>query len=163
VNQARDSTSSGRYKRPESVVVVVYTTAGETLLLERLQPVFWQSVTGSLEWPNETPEHAAHREVYEETGIESAAGWIDWKISRYFPILSAYRDRFAPGTRVNQEHMFSLQLPEPRPVNLMREEHSGNEWLPLTTGRDRVWSWTNRAALDQVAALRARERIDVTS
>nr|AIF19330.1 NUDIX hydrolase (ntpA, nudB) [uncultured marine group II/III euryarchaeote KM3_86_F07] len=136
-------------------MVVVYTAVGETLLLERLRPVFWQSVTGSLEWHNETSEDAARREVYEETGIESAAGWVDWKISRYFPILPAYQDRFAPGTRVNQEHMFSLQLPEPCSVKLMREEHSDSEWLPLTKGRDRVWSWTNRAALDQVAALRA--------
>ena len=143
--------------------MVVFTVTGETLLLERLRPAFWQSVTGSLERPNETPEDAARREVYEETGIESAAGWFDWKISRYFQILSAYRDRFAPGARVNHEHMFSLQLPEPCPVNLMREEHSRSEWLPLTQSRDRVWSWTNRAALDQVAALRARERIVVTS
>ena len=143
-------------------MVVVYTAAGETLLLERLQPVFWQSVTGSLEWPNETSEDAARREVYEETGIEAAAGWIDWKISRYFPILSAYRSRFAPGTRVNQEHMFSLELPESCPVSLMWEEHRDSEWLPMTKGRDRVWSWANRAALDQVAALRARERTDAT-
>ena len=143
--------------------MVVFTAAGETLLLERLRPAFWQSVTGSLEWPSETPEEAARREVYEETGIEAVAGWFDWKISRYFQILPAYRDRFAPGTRVNHEHMFSLQLPEPRSVNLMREEHRGSEWLPLTKSRDRVWSWTNRAALDQVAALRARERTDATS
>ena len=70
MNQAGDGTSFSRHKRPESVVVVVYTKAGETLLLERLQPVFWQSVTGSLEWPDEPPEDAAHREVYEETGME---------------------------------------------------------------------------------------------
>jgi dATP pyrophosphohydrolase len=162
VNQAGGK-PSGRYKRPESVLVVVYTEAGETLLLERLQPVFWQSVTGSLEWPKESPGDAARREVYEETGIESSVGWIDWKISRYFPILSAYRTRFAPGTQVNQEHMFSLQLPGPSPVNLMREEHSDSAWLPLTKGRNRVWSWTNRAALDQVVALRARERTDAKS
>ena len=137
--------------------MVIFTAGGETLLLDRLRPAFWQSVTGSLEWPSETPEDAARREVYEETGIESAAGWFDWKISRYFQILSAYRDRFAPGTRVNHEHMFSLQLPEPRTVNLMGKEHSDSVWLPLAKGRNKVWSWTNRAALDQVAAVRARE------
>ena len=137
--------------------------AGETLLLERLRPAFWQSVTGSLEWPSETPEDAARREVYEETGIESAVGWFDWKISRFFQVLSAYRDRFAPNDQVNHEHMFSLQLPETCPVKLMREEHSDSEWLPLAQSRDKVWSWTNRAALDQVTALRVRERIDVTS
>ena len=143
--------------------MVVFTVAGETLLLERLRPVFWQSVTGSLEWPNETPQDAARREVYEETGIESAVGWFDWKISRYFQILPEYRGHFVPGTRVNHEHMFSLQLPEPRTVSLMREEHSYSEWLPLTKGRDRVWSWTNRAALDQVAALQLRDRTDASS
>ena len=130
--------------------------------IDPFKPAWWEIPGGGIGW-GEDSATAAARELYEETGIEAAAGWIDWKICRYFPILSAYRDRFAPGTRVNQEHMFSLQLPEPRPVKLMREEHSDSEWLSLTKGRDRVWSWTNRAALDQVAALRARETTDATS
>jgi len=58
-------------KRPESVLVVVYTRAGEVLMLRRTSPRgFWQSVTGSLEW-GELPAHAAARELYEETGLRA--------------------------------------------------------------------------------------------
>ncbi|MCW8948496.1 MAG: NUDIX domain-containing protein, partial [Sedimenticola sp.] len=40
-----------RYKRPESVLVVIYTDQGEVLMLNRTRPKgFWQSVTGSLKW-----------------------------------------------------------------------------------------------------------------
>ncbi|MGD8932832.1 MAG: NUDIX domain-containing protein, partial [Chromatiales bacterium] len=49
------------YKRPESVLVVVYTAGGEVLLLRRTRPRdFWQSVTGSLHW-GESPRQAARR------------------------------------------------------------------------------------------------------
>ena len=149
-------TSFTRYKRAESVVVVVYTAAGETLLLKRLRPVFWQSITGSLEWPDETPADAARREVREETGIDATDGWTDWKVSRYFPILPEYQDQFVPGTRMNEEHMFSLEIPHRCPVTLMVDEHSDSCWLSLMDGRSLVWSWTNRAALDQVVGSWAR-------
>ncbi|MGW8310783.1 MAG: NUDIX domain-containing protein, partial [Thiogranum sp.] len=44
------------YKRPESVLVVIYTASGEVLMLERQQPAgYWQSVTGSLEWGEDAP------------------------------------------------------------------------------------------------------------
>ena len=44
-------TTDRRFKRPESVLVVIYTRSRECLLLERTQPSgFWQSVTGSLRW-----------------------------------------------------------------------------------------------------------------
>src|SRR5487761_2169482 len=57
------------YRRPESVLVVIYDAADEFLLIERCKPAgFWQSVTGSLEW-GEMPDDAARREVIEETGI----------------------------------------------------------------------------------------------
>ena len=51
------------YRRPESVLIVIYTDGGEFLLLERRRPPgFWQSVTGSLEW-GEFADSAARREV----------------------------------------------------------------------------------------------------
>ena len=57
------------FRRPESVLIVIYTTGGEFLLMERRKPPgFWQSVTGSLEW-GETADEAARRELIEETGI----------------------------------------------------------------------------------------------
>ena len=58
------------YKLPVSVLVVVHTAELEVLLLERaMRPGYWQSVTGSLDWPDEPPAAAAAREVLEETGI----------------------------------------------------------------------------------------------
>ena len=57
-------------KIPESVLVVIHTTDGQVLLLERAdRPGFWQSVTGSLDAPDEAPCAAARREVQEETGL----------------------------------------------------------------------------------------------
>ena len=58
------------FRRPESVLIVIYTAGGEFLLLERRKPPgFWQSVTGSLEW-GETIDAAASRELKEETGYD---------------------------------------------------------------------------------------------
>ncbi|HEU4924249.1 MAG TPA: NUDIX domain-containing protein, partial [Burkholderiales bacterium] len=70
-------------KLPLSVLVVVHTAAMEVLLLERAaRPGFWQSVTGSLDRPDEAPAAAAEREVREETGIELASGRLTgWNVA----------------------------------------------------------------------------------
>ncbi len=51
------------FRRPESVLIVIYTAGGEFLLMERRRPAgFWQSVTGSLVW-GEMADECARREL----------------------------------------------------------------------------------------------------
>jgi dATP pyrophosphohydrolase len=137
-------------KRPESVLVVVYTAARECLLLERAAPRgFWQSVTGSLRW-GETPAECAARELEEETGLPSAT-LRDAQLAREFPILPAWSSRYAPGVATNREHLWYLELPRREPVTLRAAEHVAYEWLPLEAAIRKVSSWTNRAALEELA------------
>ncbi|MFK7854025.1 MAG: dihydroneopterin triphosphate diphosphatase [Granulosicoccus sp.] len=148
--ESRPASSTIRplFKRPESVLVVVYTQNLEVLLIRRKQPAdFWQSVTGSLE-PGETPAAAARRELQEETGIDHPV--IDHRHSRVFPIRPAWRKRYAPGVKENLEHEFSAQLPEPCDVKLDPSEHTAHLWLPLIDAIAKVSSHTNRAALKSI-------------
>ena len=58
-------------KIPISILVVIHKSNGEVLLIERADKAnFWQSVTGSLDVPDEDLALAAAREVLEETGID---------------------------------------------------------------------------------------------
>ena len=133
------------YKRPESVLVVVYTPAGEVLLLERREPAgYWQSVTGSLE-PNETPREAAMRELHEETGLELPV--TDCRQSHSFPIHSAWRARYAPDTRSNREHVFRALCRSPRAVALNAAEHQRCRWLARAAAAELASSPTNRQAI----------------
>lgn len=141
----------GAWRRPESVLVLVYVDRDRVLLLRRVAPfAFWQSVTGSLE-PGETPAAAARRELAEETGIDGALAGTAAVASRRFTIAPEWRDRYAPGIVSNLEHEFRVRLREPGDVRLDGREHSRHAWVPIDEAIERVWSWTNKAAL---AALR---------
>ena len=134
------------FKRPESVLIVVHTPALDCLLLERVEPRgFWQSVTGSLR-AAETPADCAARELEEETGLDPS-GLRDAKIQRSFPILPAWRARYAPGVDSNLEHQWCLEVPEVRDVRIEPTEHVAYLWLPIDAAIERVASWTNREAL----------------
>jgi dATP pyrophosphohydrolase len=138
------------FKRPESVLVVVYTRAGEALLLERAQPRgFWQSVTGSLA-RGESAADCAAREVREETALDPT-GLRDARVMRTFPIIAAWRARYAPGVETNVEHLFYLELAAARPVRLAPAEHVAYEWLPIEAAIGKASSWTNREALERLA------------
>ena len=132
------------------MLVLVYADRSNVLLLRRVRPFdFWQSVTGSLD-ENETPDVTAVRELYEETGIAGKDALEDTGISRTFTIDPRWRDRYAPGVTENLEHEFRLRLPSPAAVHLDVCEHCEFEWVDIDRAIERVWSWTNREALERL-------------
>ncbi len=137
------------YKRPESVLVVLYTDDGQVLMLRRREPAdFWQSVTGSLRW-DETPSAAARREVREETGL-GVDTLTDWQTQYRYPILPQWRSRYEPGIDTNIEHVFSYRLPAGRPIDLDPSEHLEYGWFDFAAAQACASSWTNREVIAQL-------------
>jgi dihydroneopterin triphosphate diphosphatase len=140
------------YKRPQSVLVVICTRGGEFLMLRRTSPrQFWQSVTGSLA-PGESPRAAALREVWEETGLRVGSALIDLKRSVLFPIVRAWRERYAPNVCFNREYWFALVLETRRIIRLDANEHLEYRWLSADRAARLCSSWTNRDAIRALAA-----------
>ncbi|GGD68019.1 dihydroneopterin triphosphate diphosphatase [Lacimicrobium alkaliphilum] len=136
------------FKRPESVLVVIYDHHQQVLLLQRLDdPEFWQSVTGTME-VQETPFDTALREVWEETGIDIIQQGYrleDHQQINHYPIRSAWRYRYAPDITHNKEHVFSLKVDPGQSV--MLTEHSAYQWLKMGQAAEKVWSQSNRQAI----------------
>jgi len=146
---AADQTGAARYRRPESVLIVIYTDGGDFLLLERRRPAgFWQSVTGSLEW-GELADRAARREVVEETGITQGV-LVNLQWTQVYDILPAFGKVYAPGITRNLEHAFSLRLAQRVPVTLSDAEHVRYQWAPGSEAAGIVSSSTNRAIIEDL-------------
>jgi dATP pyrophosphohydrolase len=149
--QAASGPSAPPVRRPESVMVVIYTVDGEFLLIERSRPAgFWQSVTGSLEW-DESPEQAARREIIEETGITAGVlKNLQW--TQVYEISPAFgRGRiYPPGVTHNLEHAFALKLPQRVPVTLSAGEHLQYRWVTADEALATVSSDSNRAVIEQL-------------
>ena len=146
------------YKIPVSVLVLVHTPALEVLLLERADhPGFWQSVTGS-QHEGESLRETAVRELREETGIDAGSHELsDWKLENEFEIYRTWRSRYAPGVTHNVEHVFGLCVPRALAVVLEPREHLRYEWLPWEAAAQRVFSWSNAAAIRELPQRTARK------
>lgn len=139
------------YKRPESVLVVVYTQTKKVLVLHRHQPdYFWQSVAGSL-CTDEAPLTAALRELKEETGIVVSA-LTPYQTSRYI-IYPMWRDRYAPGVVENTEYAYTLELEQECEIKLDEREHIEYEWVDSLTAQQRIASYTNRVFVKRIMSL----------
>lgn len=137
---------SATYKRPESVLVVVYTRDRVLLLRRADDPSFWQSVTGSMRWDERDPRVTAVRELHEETGLD-AHNLRDLKRARRYSILPQWRARYAPDVYENLEHAFALPLAQPVPIALSAE-HSDYGWFDFPAALAKAWSATNRAVIE---------------
>lgn len=142
------------FKIPESVLVVIHTPQLDVLLINRADaPDFWQSVTGSKDWLEETLEQTAVREVFEETGIDCRpgtplhAGLADWGLENVYDIYPRWQHRYAPGVTRNTEHVFGLRVPAATPVTLNPREHTGYRWLPWRAAADACFSPSNAEAI----------------
>jgi dATP pyrophosphohydrolase len=142
------------YKIPESVLVVIHTADLQVLLIERAgNPGFWQSVTGSLDAPDEPLLTTATRELFEETGIVADGERIalrDWQLSNIYEIYPVWRHRYAPGVTQNTEHVFSVEVPRDMPILLSPREHTAYVWLPYLEAADRCFSFSNAEAILQL-------------
>ncbi|MET3133485.1 dATP pyrophosphohydrolase [Oxalobacteraceae bacterium GrIS 1.11] len=142
------------HKIPESVLVVIHTSALEVLLIERAdRPGFWQSVTGSLDAPDEPLAATAARELCEETGIVADGVTIrlrDWHVSNIYEIYPIWRHRYAPGITHNTEHVFSVEVPRDIAITLSAREHLRYQWLPYLDAADQCFSSSNAEAILQL-------------
>ena len=139
-------------KIPISVLVVIYKSNGDVLLIERADRTsFWQSVTGSLDALDEDLALAAAREVFEETGIavdqlpKNALQNMHHQIE--YQIYPDWRFRYAPGVTSNIEHWFALQVPNDTQIKLAPREHVAYEWLPYVEAAKKCFSPSNGEAI----------------
>jgi dATP pyrophosphohydrolase len=138
-----------QFRRPESVLIVIYTEGSEFLLLERRRPAgFWQSVTGSMEW-GESADAAARREVIEETGIRQGV-LVNLQWTQVYEILPAFGKVYAAGVTLNLEHAFSLRLQSRVPITLSDAEHVQFRWVSANDAMETTSSSTNRAVIAEL-------------
>jgi dihydroneopterin triphosphate diphosphatase len=139
-----------QWRIPESALIVIYNQFGQVLVLQRNDdPSFWQSVTGTRE-KGETPEQTALREVKEETGIDvKVSGYqlIDCEKINQYEIRPCWRHRYPANVTINTEHVFSLQVSANQEITLT--EHSNFAWLSKPQALSKVWSPTNKNAIEQ--------------
>lgn len=134
--------------------MVIHTEDLQVLLLERAdRPAHWQSVTGSVDTPDEPLPTTALREVFEETAIDAACGGLlsDWDHAIEYAIYPHWRHRYAPGVERNVEHWFGLRLPRGFPalgrVRVAPREHLQYAWLPFRDAAARCFSPSNAEAI----------------
>lgn len=138
------------FKLPQSVLIIIFTTDQQVLLMERLHPEkFWQSVTGSLE-EGESPQQTAERELFEETGLKATDVNVNVEyagIQNIYPIHPAWRHRYHEKNQYNKEYVFRVCLKALCDIQFNPNEHCGYRWLNKQQAIELCSSVTNTRAI----------------
>jgi len=158
------------YKIPISILVVIFNTKHEILLLKRVNSFnFWQSVTGSIDFEDEELDIAAKREILEETGIVlndnkvintcieslklnelSLYTLYNLNYSTEYEIFPQFRYRYEEDIHINQEHWFMLKVEENYPININAQEHTKYQWLTWQEAIKQCFSPSNAIAIQNI-------------
>ncbi len=114
------------------------------------QGLWWSSVTGLLE-PGESPEAAAHRELFEETGLSGSLHSLDF--SHTFWLDPAILGLPEGEPRFNTETCYHMEVPPDAEVCLAPEEHSEYRWCGLSEAQALVRWEGSREALKRLGRL----------
>ena len=142
------------FKIPQSVLVIIHTADRQVLLMRRADSMagedYWQPVTGSKDAEADSWVQTAIREVAEETGIDACAPGCtlrDWNLENIYPIYPQWLHRYAPGVRMNTEHVLSLQVPSYTKIVLSPREHTAYAWHDWQEAAQRCYSLSNSEAI----------------
>ena len=147
--------SAAAFKRPESVLVVIHTSRARVPVARARRAARFLAIgdrdvaLGRDARPNAQRARCARRRACGPHGLRDA------HVQRAFPILPAWRERYAPDVETNLEHLWYLELPQAQRIRRNEAEHCADEWLDLDAAIRKVSSWTNREALERLRDSRA--------
>lgn len=134
--------------RGDQEIVVVVRRGPEFLVMRRAPERlgYWSLVAGGLE-ADETPDEAAQRELFEETGLGSKVRRLPVALS--YSLLDdppAIRARYAPGIETVTVHAYVADAP-PKWEPALDAEHDRYEWCDLAEALDLLYYETTKRAV----------------
>jgi len=120
-----------------TIQVVAVREDGKILCMRRTMARggFWQTVTGRME-RGETPEEAARRELWEETGAQVEVEPLGYEHD--FPLDPGITRRELKTVKWTRETAFFARLPIAFECRRAPDEHDGHEWLDPDAAMERL-------------------------
>ena len=78
----------------------------------------------------------------------------DWNLNHEYEIFTHWRHRYPPNVSKNTEHIFGMELPKKIAISIALREHLEYEWVSIQEAKSKVFSWTNKKALEKLCEIK---------